>query len=124
MKAFNFWYYTIALLAVVAGVGMYLAVTRGVIAAIEPNGTLGQVAQYVVIFDTIACVPLGLWWNAKRDQLVGMLIASHPMIPAIACAYWMGGYPSMLWLVGISAIAWYFCKHRQEFFPEQPTTNL
>lgn len=120
MKNFNFWYWTIICLAVLAGGGMYYAVTHNLVSVIAPNGQLGQIVQYLVIFDTLIAVPLGLWLNAKKNQLIGMLVASHPMIPAIVCAYWMGGYTSMIWLAGISAIAWYFCKHRQEFFPSAP----
>lgn len=115
---FKLFHYGIMALTILCGAGMYLAVTRGMIAPISPMDSLGQTVQYLVIFDTLICVPLGVWLNAKKNALVGMLIASHPMVPAICCAYWMGGYTSMLYLAGISAIAWYFTKHREEYFTD------
>ena len=103
-------HYVMMIAAVLAGAGMYYAVTRDYIQTINPLDKLGQVVQYLVIFDTIITVPLGLWINAKKHALWGMVLASNSMIPAIACAYWMGGYTAMLSLAGIAAIAWYFAK--------------
>lgn len=104
-------HYAIMIATILAGAGMYYAVTRDYIQTINPLDELGQVVQYLVIFDTIITVPLGLWINAKKHALWGMVLASNSMIPAIACAYWMGGYTSMLYLAGIAAIAWYFAKN-------------
>lgn len=118
---FRFLHTTIAVLSALAAGLMYYAIMHDWITPLDPQSNLGFVLQYIVIFDTLVCVPLGLWYNAKKDQLVGMLIASHPMLPAIICFYWLGCYRSMIWLAGIAAIAWYFTKHRQQFTnPNEP----
>ena len=57
----NWFYYGIMVLALIAMVVMYLLVSRGAIQMIDTMSTAGKVIQYVVIFDALLTIPLGLY---------------------------------------------------------------
>ena len=97
--------------------------------AIDPMSMLGQVLQYVVIFDALLTIPTGLYLckrqcvklaqltdeNAKlmgyeRAATWRIVLVSNAMIFGIAAFYLMGAYQSMLWIAAVSAIGWYFTK--------------
>ena len=106
--------------------------------------TLGQVLQYVVIFDALLTIPAGLYLCkrqcAKLAQLTDettqyngykkaaawrIILVSNTMIWGIAAFYLMGAYQSMLWVTAVSAIGWYFTKPSErkmqlELQPQQP----
>jgi hypothetical protein len=96
---------------------------------IDSLSSLGQVIQYLVIFDALITIPLGLFICKKQctklssieneeEKLVGynksarmrILLVSNTMVFAIAAFYLMGAYQSMLWVAAVSAIGWYFSK--------------
>jgi hypothetical protein len=96
---------------------------------IDSLSTLGQAIQYVVIFDALVTIPLGLYLCKKQctklstldneeEKLQGykkaaslrILLVSNTMVFAIAAFYLMGAYQSMLWVAAVSAIGWYFTK--------------
>jgi hypothetical protein len=96
---------------------------------IDSLSTLGQAIQYVVIFDALVTIPLGLYICKKQctklstldneeEKLQGykkaaslrILLVSNTMVFAIAAFYLMGAYQSMLWVAAVSAIGWYFTK--------------
>lgn len=132
VKRLNWYYYGIILLAVLTVVGGRNLIVKDIVSPINPMTTLGQVLQYIVIFDALICEPLGLWLHNKKcqalkgdptkgrseEQLKGyeqsarqrILLVSHPMIPALAAFYLLGGYQSMIWVAAIAAIGWYFTK--------------
>ena len=97
--------------------------------AIDPMSTLGQVLQYIIIFDALLTIPTGLYFCKRQciklaeltdeeQKLVGykkaatwrILLVSNTMILGIAAFYLMGAYQSMLWITAVSAIGWYFTK--------------
>jgi hypothetical protein len=112
---------------------------------IDSLSTLGQAIQYVVIFDALVTIPLGLYLCKKQctklstldneeEKLQGykkaaslrILLVSNTMVFAIAAFYLMGAYQSMLWVAAVSAIGWYFTKPSErkmelELQPKDPT---
>ena len=85
--------------------------------------------EYIVIFDALITIPLGLYLCKKQctklstldnheEQLLGykkaasmrILLVGNTMVFAIAAFYLMGAYQSMLWVAAVSAIGWYFTK--------------
>jgi hypothetical protein len=111
---------------------------------IDHMSTLGQVLQYIVIFDALLTIPAGLYLCkrqcAKLAQLTDetaqyngykkaaawrIILVSNTMIWGIAAFYLMGAYQSMLWVTAVSAIGWYFTKPSErkmqlELQPQQP----
>jgi hypothetical protein len=102
---------------------------KGYVLPIDSLSSLGQVIQYLVIFDALITIPLGLFICKKQctklssieneeEKLVGynksarmrILLVSNTMVFAIAAFYLMGAYQSMLWVAAVSAIGWYFSK--------------
>lgn len=103
-------YYGMLVLAILAATAGYLLITRDVIAPIDPLSTVGQIAQYVVIFDAIITIPLGLWLQHRGYAIWGLVLAANAMIPGFFMFYLLGAYTPMLYLAGMSAIAWYFAR--------------
>ena len=60
-RQLNWYYYGMMVLALVAMVAMYLLVSKGTIAVIDTMSTAGKVIQYIVIFDALITIPLGLY---------------------------------------------------------------
>ena len=60
-RQLNWYYYGMMMLALVAMVVMYLLVSKGMIAVIDTMSTAGKVLQYIVIFDALITIPLGLY---------------------------------------------------------------
>ena len=129
VKKLNAWYYGIMALAIGVAVLFYLLIIKDVLTPLSPLSTLSQAVQYVIIFDVLITVPLGLYLHKRRCNTIALmeddtlryaayyksartriLLVSNAMIPAIAAFYWMGAYQSMLWIAAIAAIGWYFTK--------------
>lgn len=129
IKKLNLYYYGMLILALLAGTLSYFLIMRDFMLPIDPMSKLGQVLQYVVIFDALLTIPAGLYWckcqcgklallEDQAAQLVGyskaatlrILLVSNAMIWGISTFYLMGAYQSMLWIAAVSAIGWYFSK--------------
>lgn len=143
MKRLNFYYYGMLVLAVLAATVTYFLIMKDIVLPINPLSVQGQVIQYIIILDAIVSMPLGLWLHKRvctrlaqqeeseeRTQAYyvsaarRIFMVSNAMVLGIAAFYLMGGYQSMLWLAGISAIGWYFTKPTEkkmylELQPEQ-----
>lgn len=143
MKRLNFYYYGMLVLAVLAATVTYFLIMKDIVLPIDPLSVQGQVIQYIIILDAIVSMPLGLWLHKhvctrlaqqeeseERTQAYyvsaarRIFVVSNAMVLGIAAFYLMGGYQSMLWLAGISAIGWYFTKPTEkkmylELQPEQ-----
>lgn len=134
-KHLNWYYYGMMILAVIAATIMYLLIMKGVVLPIDPLSTAGRVTQYVVIFDALLTIPLGLYGFKKactrllkslspkapalteevydkyqRYAIARILLVSNSMVLGIVAFYWLGCYQSMLWIAAIGAIGWYFTK--------------
>ena len=128
-RQLNWYYYGMMMLALVAMVVMYLLVSKGMIAVIDTMSTAGKVLQYIVIFDALITIPLGLYGfkrmcdnirtmddeNRKfllyrRYAAIRIVLVSNAMVLGIIAFYWLGGYRSLLWVAAIAAISWYFTK--------------
>lgn len=143
MKKLNYLYYGMAALTVLAYTVLYLLITKGYMACIDPQSQVGVVLQYVVIFDALLTIPLGLFWFKRqcdrirliedeqlrtheyiRKDYVRIALVSNSMLVGIIAFCLMGFYRSMVWIAAIGAIGWYFtkpteAKMQQELAPKQ-----
>ncbi|MGN1240363.1 MAG: hypothetical protein ACI4TV_05770 [Paludibacteraceae bacterium] len=134
-KHLNWYYYGMMILAVVAATLMYLLIVKAVVYPIDPLSTAGKVIQYIIIFDALITIPLGLYgFKRACNYLLKEVSAEHPaltdeiyrkyrayaawrivlvsnsMVFGIVAFYLLGCYQSMLWIAAIGAIGWYFTK--------------
>lgn len=145
IRTLNVYYYGIMVLTLLAGTLAYFLIMKDYVQPIDSLSTLGQAIQYVVIFDALVTIPLGLYLCKKQctklstldneeEKLQGykkaaslrILLVSNTMVFAIAAFYLMGAYQSMLWVAAVSAIGWYFTKPSErkmelELQPKDPT---
>ena len=144
IKSLNLYYYGVLILTLLSGSLAYFLIMKDHVVPIDPMTTLGQVLQYIVIFDALLTIPAGLYLCkrqcAKLAQLSDenvkfngykktatwrILLVSNTMIWGIAAFYLMGADQSMLWVTAVSAIGWYFTKPSErkmqlELQPQQP----
>jgi hypothetical protein len=116
-------------IAVLAAAVMFFLLDKEIIKTIPVASTTGMVIQYIVIFDALISIPLGLYifsrrckqlrfvddmdWRLslyRRYDIWRIIVVGQPMTLAIIAYYLLGGYQSMLWVAAISAVGWYFCK--------------
>ena len=120
VKKLNCIYYGQMAIALIVLTAMYYAFSKGLYEPLDRMSKAGQILQYVVIFDALLTIPLGLYlvkyFKPQTDRAyfkcagARILLVSNSMILGIFAFYWMGGYKSMLWVEAIAAIAWYFSK--------------
>ena len=144
IRTLNFYYYGMMALTLLAGTLAYFLIMKDYVHPIDSLSMLGQVIQYVIIFDALLTIPLGLYLCKKQctklsvlenedEKLMGykqaatmrILLVSNTMVFAIAAFYLMGAYQSMLWVAAVSAIGWYFTKPSErkmqlELQPQDP----
>lgn len=111
--------------------------TQGWLKPLSPESTIGMAIQYIVYFDVLISLPLGLYWFKQKcvklsrleDETLRyslyekyakwrILLVGHTMMPAMA-GFWLLGtiqgerfitYRPMIWIAAIGAIGWYFTK--------------
>lgn len=129
IRTLNVYYYGVMALTLLAGTLMYFLIMKDYVQPIDSLSAMGQTIQYIVIFDALLTIPLGLYLCKKQctklstleneeEKLRGyqkaatlrILLVSNTMVFAIAAFYLMGAYQSMLWVAAVSAIGWYFTK--------------
>ena len=129
IRTLNVYYYGIMALTLLVGTLAYFLIMKDYVQPIDSLSTLGQAIQYIVIFDALITIPLGLYLCKKQctklstldnheEQLLGykkaaslrILLVGNTMVFAIAAFYLMGAYQSMLWVAAVAAIGWYFSK--------------
>ena len=129
IRTLNVYYYGIMALTLIAGTLAYFLIMKEYVQPIDSLSTLGQTIQYIVIFDALVTIPLGLYLCKKQciklstleneeEKLLGykkaagmrIILVSNAMVFAIAAFYLMGAYQSMLWVAAVAAIGWYFTK--------------
>ena len=144
IRTLNLYYYGILILTLISGALSYFLIMKDYVQPIDSMSKLGQVLQYIVIFDALLTIPTGLYLckrlctklaqlsdeNAKyngykKAATWRILLVSNTMIWGIAAFYLMGAYQSMLWVTAVSAIGWYFTKPSErkmqlELQPENP----
>ena len=144
IRTLNFYYYGMMVLTLLVGTLAYFLIMKDYVQPIDSLSTLGQVIQYIIIFDALLTIPLGLYLCKKQctklsvlenedEKLMGykqaatlrILLVSNTMVFAIAAFYLMGAYQSMLWVAAVSAIGWYFTKPSErkmqlELQPQDP----
>ena len=135
VRKLNWIYYGQMVIALIVLTAMYYAFSKGLFEPLDRMSQLGQIVQYVIIFDALLTIPLGLYLvkyfrpqtekNYFKCAGARILLVSNSMPLGIFAFYWMGGYKSMLWVAAIAAIAWYFSKPtigkmEQEMKPKDP----
>ena len=129
IRTLNLYYYGIMVLTLLAGTLSYFLIMKEYVQPIDSLSNLGQIIQYIVIFDALVTIPVGLYLCKKQctklctleneeEKLLGyqkaatirILLVSNTMVFAMAAFYLMGAYQSMLWVAAVSAIGWYFTK--------------
>jgi hypothetical protein len=125
----NVYYYGIMAMTLLTGSLAYFLIMKDYVTPIDSLSTIGQAIQYIIIFDALITIPLGLYLCKKQctklstleneeEKFLGyqkaaklrILLVGNTMIFAIAAFYLMGAYQSMLWVAAVSAIGWYFTK--------------
>ena len=135
IRQLNWIYYIQMVIALIVLTAMYYMWSKGLYEPLDRMSSLGQAVQYIIIFDALLTIPLGLYlvkWFKPRTldkyfkcAAARILLAANAMPLGIAAYYWMGCYQSMLWVAAIAAVAWYFAKPtlgklQQEMKPEDP----
>jgi hypothetical protein len=129
IRTLNVYYYGIMAMTLLAGTLAYFLIMKDYVTPIDSLSTIGQAIQYIIIFDALITIPLGLYLCKKQctklstleneeEKFLGyqkaaklrILLVGNTMIFAIAAFYLMGAYQSMLWVAAVSAIGWYFTK--------------
>lgn len=129
IRTLNVYYYGIMVMTLLAGTLAYFLIMKDYVTPIDSLSTVGQIIQYIIIFDALITIPLGLYLCKKQctklsalenveEKLQGyqkaatlrILLVGNTMIFAIAAFYLMGAYQSILWIAAVSAIGWYFTK--------------
>ena len=145
IRTLNVYYYGIMALTLLAGTLAYFLIMKDYVQPIDSLSALGQAIQYIVIFDALVTIPLGLYLCKKQCTKLSQLdneeekkqgykkaaslrivLVSNTMVFAIAAFYLMGAYQSMLWVAAVSAIGWYFTKPSErkmelELQPKDPS---
>ena len=133
IKSLNLYYYGVLILTLLSGSLAYFLIMKDIVLPIDAMSTLGQVLQYIVIFDALLTIPAGLYLckrqcvklaqltdetakleGYKKAATWRILLVSNTMIFGIAAFYLMGAYQSMLWITAVSAIGWYFTKPSED----------
>ena len=129
IRTLNVYYYGVMALTLLAGTLAYFLIMKDIVQPIDSLSRLGKTMQYIVIFDALLTIPLGLYlckkqcvtisslenqeeklYAYKKAAILRILLVSNTMVFAIAAFYLMGAYQSMLWVAAVSAIGWYFTK--------------
>ena len=135
IKKLNWIYYGQMVIALIVLSAMYYAFSKGLYEPLDRMSQTGQMVQYIIIFDALLTIPLGLYivkyfkpqTPEKYFKLAAtrILLVSNSMPLGIFAFYWMGGYKSMLWVAAIAARPWYFSKPtlgkmEEEMKPQDP----
>lgn len=139
VRQLNWVYYGVMVAAIIVLTIMYYVRSRYMEGAplVDYLSQKGQIIQYIVLFDALITIPLGLylvkWRKPKtlerycRVATWRILLVSNTMILGIIAHYAMGtmAYKSMLWVAAIAAVSWYFTKPTlgkldKEMTPEDP----
>ena len=135
VKKLNWIYYAQMIIALIVLSAMYYAFMKGLYEPWDRMSKSGQLIQYIIIFDALITIPLGLYlvklFKPQTDEkyfkvaAARILLVSNTMPLGIAAYYAFGCYQSMLWVAAIAAVAWYFAKPtlgkmEQEMKPEDP----
>ena len=73
IRTLNVYYYGIMALTLIAGTLAYFLIMKEYVQPIDSLSTLGQTIQYVVIFDALLTIPLGLYLCKKQCKKLSVL---------------------------------------------------
>ena len=133
VRKLSWLYYGQMAIALIVLTAMYYASTKGLFEPLDRMSTMGQIVQYIVIFDALITIPMGLYlvkyFRPQTEEKYfkcaasRILLASNAMPLGIFDFYWMGCYQSMIWVAAIAAIAWYFSKPTVSKMEQEMTLN-
>ena len=80
IRTLNVYYYGIMALTLLAGTLAYFLIMKDYVQAIDSLSTLGQAIQYIVIFDALLTIPLGLYLCKKQCSKLAQLADSSEQL--------------------------------------------
>lgn len=120
VRKLNWYYYGVMIVSLIALTVMYYLFSKERYVPIDNMSQTGMALQYIIIFDALITIPVGLYIVKKlRPQTperyfklaaLRILLVSNTLPLGIAAFYIMGGYRPMMWVAAIAAVAWYFTK--------------
>lgn len=135
IRTLNWYYYGVMVFTLIVLGVMYYWASMPDFEPISPMESFGVTLQYIAIGITLVAIPFGLYMvklfkpvtlEKYLDVATGRILAVGLTMPMnIAFFYLLGTHRPMMWLAGMSAIAWYFtkptlAKMEQEMKPEDP----
>ena len=135
VRTLNWYYYGVMIATLVILSLMYYLTSLPDFEPMDPMESLGMTLQYVAIGATLVAIPFGLYivklfkpQTLEKYQEIAtarILIVGLTMPMNIAFFYCLGAYRPLMWLAGMSAVAWYFTKPtigkvEKEMTPEDP----
>ena len=66
IRTLNVYYYGVMALTLLAGTLMYFLIMKDYVQPIDSLSAMGQTIQYIVIFDALLTIPLGLYLCKKQ----------------------------------------------------------
>lgn len=135
IRTLNWYYYGVMVFTLIILGVMYYLTSRPDFEPVNPLESLGMILQYAAIGITLVAIPFGLYVvklfkPATLEKYLDIatwriLMVGLTMPMNIAFFYLLGSHQPMMWLAGMSAIAWYFTKPtlgkmEQEMTPDDP----
>ena len=68
IRTLNVYYYGIMALTLMAGTLAYFLIMKDYVTPIDSLSTLGQTIQYIIIFDALITIPLGLYFCKSQNK--------------------------------------------------------
>ena len=66
IRTLNVYYYGIMVMTLLAGTLAYFLIMKDYVKPIDSLSTVGQIIQYIIIFDALITIPLGLYLCKKQ----------------------------------------------------------
>ena len=135
VKQLNWCYYGVMVATLIVLGVMYYLFSKGLFEVIDPMTDLGKALQFAVYIVALMAIPFGLYlikWikpttleRYKELAACRIFMIGGVMPTAIIFFYLLGGHRPLMWVAGMSAIAWYFTKPtvgkiEAEMTPEDP----
>lgn len=120
VRKLNWYYYGVMVVTLIAVSVLYYLRVKGMIEPLDKMSQAGIIVQYVIIFDALTSIPLGLYlikWRKPKTleqytklATARILLVSNAMPLGIIAYFWMNAHMPMFWVAAVAAIGWFFTK--------------
>lgn len=120
VRKLNWYYYGVMVVTLIAVSVLYYLRVKGMIEPLDKMSQAGIIVQYVIIFDALISIPLGLYlikWRKPKTleqytklATARILLVSNAMPLGIIAYFWMNAHMPMFWVAAVAAIGWFFTK--------------